>query len=230
MSTKYGTPRQVEDVKARLRSYESVKNDPYRYGTIEDKPEFNKGLEKTRRELESITPPELTGADRDRLVARQKVLTDFIREECPQINKPAMVSRSATWDKPTGSVDQHLRWDRAIQQYTLDPNGNPVKAKDGYSAFDEFKDNNRALNFGDEGIDTSNIERIRKENETARSFVDRESMQFSGPRVTEEQFDERVGVPEERRCKGLRSNGEQCGARAQLNSQFCRHHQTASAQ
>ena len=227
MSTRYGTVKQIEDTRARLKSYKSIKEDPYRYGGIENKGEFNKNMAKIEGDLAKITPPEASGADKDKLIARQTQLEEFIKKDCTEIRKPAMVPHSAMWDKPTGAVDQHLRWERAIQGYTVDQNGKPVKAKEGYGAFDEWKDNERRLGLGDDAIDLSNIERLRPANEQSRSLVDRPSMTFAAanPAVTEEEFDEKVGVPEERRCKGLRSNGEQCGGRSQLNSQFCRHHQ-----
>ena len=227
MSTRYGTAKQIEDAKSRLKSYKSVKEDPYRYGLVENKGEFTKNLAQAEKTLATIVPPETTGADRDRLAARQSQLEQFIVKDCAEIRKPAMVPHSAMWDKPTGAVDQHLLWERSIQNYTVDSNGKPTRAKDGYGAFDEWKDNERRLNAGDDAIDMSNIEKLRPANEQSRSFIDRPSMTFAAanPAVTEEAFDEAVGVPEERRCNGLRGNGEQCGSRSLLNSQFCRHHQ-----
>jgi len=54
VSTRYGTAKQIEDTRARLKSYKSIKEDPYKYGGIENKASSTKNLAKIEGDLARI--------------------------------------------------------------------------------------------------------------------------------------------------------------------------------
>ena len=237
MPTKYGKPELIKDTSDRLKKMEAIKNDPYRFGVIQDKKVFYERERKLREKAKRITPPPVeSGREGDKLLKRQKQLVEFMIEPCAEIRKPAMTSYADHWKLRSGVVGQLRAWDERTKNYNLDANGKPVRVKDGYGAVFEWKDNQRMIYDTEEQIsdpDLASIETFRPQNSTG-TFMDYRRMTFApGAGVSEERYNEAVGITPEKEapvdtrrvCSGFKpSTGERCRFWARNGFVTCHHH------
>jgi hypothetical protein len=110
---------------------------------IQDRANLENHIRKIDRQIESQAPPDLTGEERDQAV-----------RECREIEErlvPLMPSDEEMRRNPAGTVGRHKKWDKA------------TKRKDFFDEGDlaRWKNNQLALNKGDDDPDIANFERMR---------------------------------------------------------------------
>lgn len=104
--------------------------------TGEGRAALGKRKRQIEKDLIAGQPPELTGATRDALAAREIVLADTIRD--------GMVVHEEMRRNPVGAVDRHRKWERANKDRIL-----------------EWKNIRRALNPDSDEKDLANVDRLR---------------------------------------------------------------------
>ena len=244
----YGTLRDRERVKSELDGIRKIEGDAYKYGRIEDKANFQRNKGKLEGLLSSIEPPPIKDdAERARLRGREQELESYMKGPCAEIGKPDMPTKHEMWESPAGAVGKHRKWEHCVTTFGLDADGKPAKAGKGdnvpQSAFDEWKDTRRRLYSDEEEFDPdiANIERFRPQTRGGAS-ADYPRLQFApGAGVSQERWDESVGPKEpiaaapkpesekipSRKCKAVKSSGEQCKGWAMSDNDYCRHHADA---
>ncbi len=226
MPPKYGTRKRVEDVTKQLRNVEKTQADPYLYGSIANKNEFQQQKAKILAEKEAITPPpDKDDAERKSLDERRDKIREFIVNACPEIKKPAMPSEKDQWERKAGAVGYHRAHSYGIHHYNLDKSGRPVRST--YSASDEYKDICRRLDGDQEEFDpdVASLEKLRPATSHHSSASDYVKMVYApGARIDEEQYAKAVEGAPEVTCKGVKANGDKCGNIKMTGSDYCRHH------
>jgi hypothetical protein len=110
---------------------------------IQDRGNLQAHIQRIDTQIEKQAPPDLTGEQRDQLT-----------RECQEIEgrlQPMMPSDEEMRRNPAGVVGRHMRYEKAS------------KSKDHFSEGDIFrwKNNQLALNKGDDDPDVANFERMR---------------------------------------------------------------------
>jgi hypothetical protein len=110
---------------------------------IQDRGNLESHLKRIDKQIAEQAPPDLTGEERDRM-----------SRECREIEErlvPMMPSDEEMRRNPSGVVGRHMRYEKAS------------KSKDHFDEGDIFrwKDNQLALNKGDDDPDVANFERMR---------------------------------------------------------------------
>jgi hypothetical protein len=252
MPTKYATAQELDRQKDIVAYAENVEKNPALISKIDDRSEFDKRKKQAQAIIDSKTAPApKDDSERRVLRERQELLEAFITKETPEIGKPDMPSRQEMWETPAGAVGKHLKWENSIKNYTLDGSGNVVKAKAGYGAAFEWKDNQRKLRGDDEAFDPdiANLEKLRSEKRDKSSFADYKSIMTAGsPKFKanyDEVFPDHVPTPVEAKmsekaeskfkntgyvpstrpiCGRIKKNGEKCNNRVLEGLDYCRHH------
>jgi hypothetical protein len=229
VATKYATHRQVQDTERELRDLKRVKNDPYLYGSVPNKPDFAKREKEVEDRLTRIKPPGVSASERKRLESRNELLEEFIRGKADEIRKPAMPTKQQMWDSPAGAVGQHRMWQDRVNNFTVGEDGKAGRAKGGYGAMSEWKDNCRRLADDEQremDPDISSPEQLRPDKRDQSSFADYRKLNFSpGVGIPQEKWDEAVGtVPVAGQCERLRKDGKACTAPAMTGHDCCLAH------
>ena len=190
MPTKYGTLRQRQNLERKVKSMDTIEKDPYLHGGLPDKNQFRRRKEELTKQLQSISPPPTTGEDKDSLQKRQENIEAFLKLPCPSIKKPEMPTKSEMWDSTAQTRGKHSSWEWFAKNYTLDTKGEPVKAKGGYGALMEWKDNQRRLHGDEEeiNIDIANTENLRSEKQNM-GLVDSTRMTYGLSAKAKENYD-----------------------------------------
>ena len=96
------------------------------FDSIKKKDAYEKRLAQEQAHLDKITPPDITGDQRPRLEKRLHQLEEAwvggVNGKCPPAPSVRQMEQS-----PTGAVGQHQTHERFMKDYTLDPNGKPVR-------------------------------------------------------------------------------------------------------
>ena len=110
---------------------------------VQDRGNITRHVQKIDEQIAAQGPPDLTGEDRDRIV-----------RECQEIEGrliPMMPSDEEMRRNPPGVVGRHMRFQKASKSTEFFPEGDIFR----------WKDNQLALNKGDEDPDVANFERMR---------------------------------------------------------------------
>lgn len=239
MPTKYSSANELSRQKENLDGMNKIVADPYVYGSIRDKEGLKKRKAKLEERVAERTAPNPDGKEKDALRQRQTLLEAFIKLEAPEINKPAMPSKTEMWEVPAGAVGRHRLWDKTVKDYSLDQAGNVVPAKAGYGAVFEWKDNQRKLRGEEESYDPdiANVEQLRPQNRDKSSFADYKKMSFGSSPAFREAYDksfpDHEPTPVEAKiqernvkihCTKTKKNGEPCKSPAIDGKDYCSFH------
>lgn len=230
MATRYGNVREVRNAERELQQISKIENDPYTFGSIQNKTEFYRRKEQVTSRVNRLKAPTPTDTQRKSLEKRNALLEEFIKGKADQIRKPAMPSKEEMWDAPAGSIGKHRAWQDRVSNYTVTEDGKPVRAKDGYGAASEWKDIQRQLVDVEEqemDPDVASIERLRPDKRDHSSFSDYKRMSFApGANVPQEVWDKTVGPKEEAvpQCQRLKKDGSACMASALPGRDCCSAH------
>lgn len=242
MATKYATANELEGHKAALAQIERVESEPGLNALIQDRPAHNKRKAAAKKIIDTLqAPAPKDDAERESLRLRQNLLESFIKLDCGEINKPAMPSQHDMWNPAPSTVGKHRMWEQAIKNFSLDPNGNPVKAQNGYGVFSEWKDNQRRLRGEEEEMDPdiANIELLRPQNYDSASAIDYRKIVTAGSPLFKAKYDEvftdHVPTPVEAKiaqvkkekviCGFVKSNGYKCASTPLPGKNHCRWHE-----
>lgn len=138
-ATRYFTWNEKQSRKDELDQLNRATQQPgYIQGAItsEGRQTLNRRKRQIEKDLVMGTPPELTGATRDALAAREKTLEATIRA--------GMLTTEEMRRNPAGAVDRHRKWERLNKPAIL-----------------EWKNIRRALNPDSDEKDLSNVEVLR---------------------------------------------------------------------
>ena len=179
MGQKYATVEVRQKLAARVKDAKAAKADPYVYKQIQDKEHFDKELDKVETTLNSITPPDATGTEKDSLRSRLSMLREAMVNGSDGL-VPPMPSYRQSWDNSSGTPGKILSWNSFWKRHTLDAKGNIVKAERGKGAIWEAKDKLRIYNKDreEEDPDAASLEQWRPR-DTPDSFIDLPRKTFS---------------------------------------------------
>jgi hypothetical protein len=236
MPTKFGNASEIEGYKQTVDQIDTIQSNPYLISQISDQREMKQRKQNAQALLDKRKAPEpKDGSERDAIRSRQSLLEAFITKDCDEIKKPAMPSKHEMEETPVGAVGKHMLWEQKLKNYTLDPQGNPIPAKEGYGAIFEWKDNQRRLRGEDEEMDRdiANVEQLRPQNADKSSFADYRKIIFGTDPAYRagysKAFPDHEPTPVEAkiiaakpRCGKPKANGEACN-----NFLPCRHHPIA---
>ena len=134
--------------------------------TPQDRGNVQRRLERLKQTLESQSPPEVTGAMRDRLMARATELESKIL--------PGMLSQEEMRKNPAGSVGQHMRHSGGTKKMVM-----------------EWKNIQQVLEPDSDDPDLSNFERLRPSGVQDRVRVNAQiSGKMSYTKVPAEKWDQ----------------------------------------
>jgi hypothetical protein len=233
MPTKYGTANEVEGYQQTVAQIDAIQSNPYLISQIADQREMKDRRKNAQALLDKRKAPEpKDGVERDTIRSRQSLLEGFIKLECDEIKKPAMPSQHEMEETPVGAVGNHMIWENKLKNYTLDPNGNPIPAKEGYGAIFEWKDNQRRLRGDAEEMDRdiANVEQLRPKTADKSSFADYRKIVFGTDPIYRAAYDkafpdheptpvEAKIIEAKPRCGKPKANGDPCNCFIP-----CRHH------
>lgn len=100
-------PAQMAEYEQDIKSAEAQLQNP----TVQDKGAVRARLNTLKKQFETQAPREVDGETKDALHAESKRLLDDIL--------PGMLSQEEMRKNPAGSVDKHIRWERANKQKIL---------------------------------------------------------------------------------------------------------------
>ena len=183
MGQKFATIEVRQKLAKRVQDCKEAKADPYAYKQIQDKQHFNSELEKLETTLESVTPPDTSGTEKDALKSRLSMLREAMVNGS-EVVVPPMPSYRQSWDNSSGTPGKILAWNTFWKHHTLDGKGNIVKSDRGKGAIWEAKDKLRTFNKEreDEDPDAASLEQWRPR-DTADSFIDLPRKTFSMPKA-----------------------------------------------
>ena len=128
----YLRKRQVDELQSDARTLEHYLNSP----AIQDKGAVKTQLNRVHKALREQSPPDLTGAQKDKVASRAQALEDKIRNGMP--------SSEEMRKNPPGAVGKHMRWEKENKSDIL-----------------EWKNTQITLNKGSDDPDLANVERLR---------------------------------------------------------------------
>lgn len=134
--TEYGRTDELQDLRDQRDSLQRKLKDRH----YEDRGLIAKQLVKTEKALDTRTPPDLNGAERDRLLQRETTLANSIREGMP--------SNQEMRRRPSGSDGKHAVWNKK-KKLVL-----------------EWKQVRLLLNKGSDDPDVANVEILRPNQST----------------------------------------------------------------
>ena len=140
-----------------------IKQNAYVYSQIPKKDDFEKNYKTRKTVLDTVTPPDTTEGEKDKLKKRVGQLTEALVHGNERY-VPPMPSEVQMQKAPVGAVDQHMRWESFWKRHTIDQKGDVVRVdKGGRGAIYEWKDLRRILYKGNEteAPNCANIEMIR---------------------------------------------------------------------
>lgn len=162
MPTKYATLEVRQKLQARVKDMEECKSNPNAWGHIGDKQAFLADEAKCKASLEAITPPDVAGAEKDRLRKRLSMLHEALVKGRDDLVGP-MPSHRQNWDNGAGAPGRIIAWNNFWKRHTLTPEGRIVQCERGKGALWEAKDLMRVVNKEREveDPDVANLEMIR---------------------------------------------------------------------
>jgi len=132
-------PHQVEDIENEKRVIQNT----LEHNRVEDRGNLHAHLRRIDKELSEKAPPDLTPQERDEKV-----------KECREIEgrlRPLMPSDEEMRRNPPGVVGRHKKFEKAAKSRAFFSEGDLAR----------WKDNQLALNKGDDDPDVANFERLR---------------------------------------------------------------------
>lgn len=230
MATKYATLPVRQRLERRLHDMDECKANPVAWQQIQNKPEFHKQEKETRASLASITPPDTTGGERDRLSKRIALLQEGLVQGGGAA--PPMPAADQMQAARPQDIDQHIGFEAFWKGHTITPDGKIVPTARGKGALWELKDLRRTLRR-DEEVDQPNIANL----ETMRprqSFIplmDVKSRSYGLSPLAKANFDSVFSEEKARKpralknpCQHVAEGGKKCGWPAKRDAQFCFRH------
>ena len=146
MPARYASISTRENISKVVGEMEECQKNPMAYAKIQDKAAFTKRLDTSRQQLETITPPDTTGAEKDKIVKRLGLLKDaFVKGNG---TAPRALSVAELWKCPAGAPGSAIQHEQYWKTHNLDPNGDPVRVdprKGQLNGIGEMKDLCRML-------------------------------------------------------------------------------------
>lgn len=196
MPTRYTSASVRQNLARRVSAMEECERTPHAYAKIQDKVEFQRDKEATKKTLETATPPDTTAEQRVKIKRKIALLEHAIREGKEGV-VPPMPSHYQMEKVPAGTVGQLTAHDQFWKTHTLDDDGRVVtvnnKGKNAQrGGLFELKDLYRVLRKDEEGMDPdiANLERIRPSGHTAPLADMRLPKTFALSPQAKENFDE----------------------------------------
>lgn len=186
------------EIADQVNKMEEAKNHPDAWKRIGDKQKFAQRIEGEKARLASLTPPDTTGEEKDKLKARLGQLQAAMVSGSSSV--AAMPSEMDMEKCPAGAVGRHTEWESFWKTHTLDAGGNPIRVNprnpsDPKAAIWEIKDLRRTLfkEREEHDPDVGSIEMFRPKNERglgAPSLIDHEKLSYQAmpQRLSYEQY------------------------------------------
>ena len=184
------------EIQAQVDQLQAAKDSPIAYAKIADKDKFNKRLSGEKARLESLTPPDTTGEEKDKIRARISMLQAAMISGNGKVS--AMNTQMDQEKAPAGAVGRLNDWDQYWKHHTLDPNGNPIPVDPRIPGSPkagvwEIKDLMRTLNKEREEYDpeVGSIEMFRpKQERGGPSLIDHDKLSYQAMprRLTYEEY------------------------------------------
>lgn len=160
MSTRYATKVVRDNLARNVNDMESTIANPVAWDHVQKKGEFKQNLDKSKRRLGEITPPDVKSDERPAIESRLKLIEDAI------VKGAKMPSYREMWENNAGDTGKHISWEKTCKKHTVDPGGNlvPVDPRQGQRGLiDEWKDLRRTLHKEreEDDPDVANVEILR---------------------------------------------------------------------
>ena len=198
MSEKYEPFSKRDGLQQRIADSERILSRSEQQQGVTNIPVIRERLLKDKRKLDSVTPPDVTGEQRDALIRRQEKLTEAIIHGQPDKGLPPMPSKQQMWGNGVGDANQDFQHSQYIKNHNLDENGNlkridPRAGEQGMR--EEWKDNRRILGKDHEeyATDLASIEHLRPDKAEKSDFMRYQTQNYSMPSLSTEQLAEATG-------------------------------------
>jgi hypothetical protein len=163
MPERYASYSTREKLQGPVNEMTEIKDNSYLYQQINKKEEFERNYQKRKAVLEAVTPPDTTDSEKDKIKKRIAKLSEALINGDERY-VPPMPSEQQMMKSPTGSVDQHMRWESFWKKHNIDDNGKIVRVdKGGRGGVYEWKDLRRVIakGFEEESPNYANVEMLR---------------------------------------------------------------------
>ena len=163
MPGRYSNYKVRENLSVRHESMVNMEKDPATFSKIKDKPAFLEQKERIGKQLETITPPDVTPETKSTLSRRLAMLEEAMVNGREGV-VPPMTTQYQEEKVPAGAIGQGIVHDRFWKKHTLDENGKIVPvAHGGRGAKFEWKDLRRIVykDLETDDPDVANLEMIR---------------------------------------------------------------------
>lgn len=164
MPARYASLATRTNMERAVGELEECKKNPIAWNKIQDTAAFNKRLDTTKAQLATITPPDTTGAEKDKIVRR----INQLREAYVHGNSvaPRVLSQAEMMKCPTGAPSQALQHEMYWKSHNLDADGKAIRVdpRQGQrSGLSEIKDLMRTLGKEAEADDpdVANLDLLR---------------------------------------------------------------------
>ena len=192
MPAKYGSVKQRENLSREVNAMDRAQKDPVSWSKIKDKPAFIERLDRTRKQLEILTPPTVDAPLKDKLRKRLSTLEEALVNGREGL-VPPMPTVEQEQKVPAGTVGQGIIHDKFWKRHTLDEEGNiaPVP-QGGRGAKFEWKDLRRIVykDIEVDDPDVANLERIRPTGRTSPLADQVLPLTYGFSRAAKEKYDE----------------------------------------
>jgi len=195
----YLRPHQREDLEREVQGIDKTLSNPHSMARIEDPGVLLQRKRKLASQLEYLTPPDTSGAQRDALTQEERELREWITEGMPSDQEMRRC--------PPGAVGKHQRWEKFRAKAKVQFKDITGKIKE-QTALARWKDIVLTLSKGDVDKDVANFERYRPRTSSLNmdnSVVDGKT--FVGVAYSpeyEEGWTRVFGTPEEKRDQSER--------------------------
>ena len=178
MPQKFAPLEVRSQIEKQLNVKKRIKSSAALYDAVKDKNQFSADEKALEQTLSEITPPDVDGAQVDKLRLREKALREALVYGCPDKKIPPMPSEREVWENGSSAAGNLGTWEDRWANHTIDEAGNVVRCAAGKGAKWEYKDIARILGKEEESLnpDVASLENIRPRDPVAwadgRSLVD----------------------------------------------------------
>jgi hypothetical protein len=163
MPERYASFTTRQKLEGPISEMKEIKSNPYLLEKIPNRDKFEKDFDKRNKILESVTPPDVQGEEKDKLHKRLSELSEALVKGNEKY-VPPMPNEVQMQKSPVGAVDQHMRWEKFWKHHSLDSTGKIYRVeKGGRGAIFEWKDLRRIMckEYEEESPNYANIEMLR---------------------------------------------------------------------